>query len=165
MLPLDSEALGAGGGACGFVIVTGVWLDLGFLGVFKGHLPGRASEHAAGAVAHRWLVATEAAQCRPEVTRDVLEGGRSPEGQGRLRQMPSFDSYVGKTGKKYNKGPGPGNNQTSGPTEGYPGPIGQRGRNNKEVKEQLQEMVLVVATAIPPLGAGGGRGKRVSGSG
>ena len=67
MLPLDSEALGAGGRACGFVVVTGVWLDLGFLGVFKGHLPGRASEHAAGAVAHRWLVATEAGKMHGDV--------------------------------------------------------------------------------------------------
>ena len=68
MLPLDSEALGARGRACGLFVVTGGCLDLGVLGVFKGHLPGRASEHAAGAVVHRWLVATEAAQWRPEVT-------------------------------------------------------------------------------------------------
>ena len=108
-----------------------MWLDLGFLGVFKGHLPDRASEHAAGAVAHRWLVATEAAQWSPEVTRGVLEGGVSPDGQGRLRQMPSFDSHVGKTRKKKKKEPGPGSKRTTGAAEGYPGPTGQR--ENEEV--------------------------------
>lgn len=44
LLPL----LGAAGRACGFFVVTGVWLGLGFSGVFKGHVPSRTSERAVG---------------------------------------------------------------------------------------------------------------------
>jgi len=55
--------------------------------------------------------------------------------------MPSFDFHVGKTWKrkKINTGPGPGSNQTTGATEGYPGPTGQRERNSEEVERTASE--------------------------
>lgn len=53
--------LGAGGRACGFFVVTGVWLGLGFLGVFKGHLPSLSmlSVEEWQCVAGRWAISTQ----------------------------------------------------------------------------------------------------------